>query len=635
MKKYILSLMGMVCLVFPVLNVTAQKVIHSEKAIARERMIERSDAVAIPYNGIKTEKVKDNISTTDVSSSVNIFSVLMAQQHCLIYNQDLDLLMFTNRGNPGVIATGNEIVSSMSTDDGVTFESEIALANTDILRRYPSGVIYNPKGNTIVNNAYRLFAGPRTESNNWSKTYLASSTFGGLNTDEKMVENSSGHDLIIRHGLTVDPEGVAHICGASYSLNSQNYAIYCEGHIMNGIFNSTSGQFEWTEQVIYPVVNHAGDQTWDILVSDINVAFSPDGQVGYISFVGADARSGDDLCSFQPILYKSVDRGLTWAIMDYINLKNHPALTPWLPGLARDHEIVKPFVAETDMVVDGNGNAHIFMLCKGGSSDHADSLGYVYNNDNGALFEMFNLGQGNEWLIQFVDTMRTDQVLSTESGYGSGDDAVGWNHRVQAATSPDGDFVFVTWSDTDSSFFEVDINLYPDLFGWGRDLVNNRSTNVVDFTGWSDVWGDNYFHFLSPIVKRTESGWILPVTSTDIHTNNNPDLPVFHRFIRGITFSDSDFIIDGDKEYDLEASVSLYPNPVSEKVNIVLSAPYQAEIELSIFDLTGSKVLPSVTGIIRTGNSSISVDVNSLNTGIYFLKARINAVYTVRKFIVK
>ncbi|PKP28032.1 MAG: hypothetical protein CVU06_00275 [Bacteroidetes bacterium HGW-Bacteroidetes-22] len=632
MKKHLLFFVGLACLV---LTTNAQNVVHSEKARVHERIIERTDAVAIPYNGLKLEKVKDNISITDISSSVNIFSVLMAQQHCLIYNPDLDMLMFTNRGNPGVIATGNELVSSTSIDDGATFESEISLANTNILRRYPSGIIFNPQGNTTIGDAYRLLAGPRTESNSWSKTYLASSTFEGLQADEKMVENTSGYDLIVRHGLTVDPGGVAHICGAAYALNGQNYATYCQGHILRGVYNTGSGQFEWTEQILNPDVNHAGDQTWDILVSEINAAFSPNGQIGYMSFVGADARSGDDLCSFQPIIYKSIDRGVTWEIMDYINLKNHPALIPWLPGLARDPNIVKPFVSETDMVVDNDGNAHVFMLCKGGSSDHADSLGYVYNNDNGTLFELFNQGQGNEWLIQFVDTMQTDQVLSTESGYGSGEDAVGWGHRVQAATSPEGDFVFVTWTDTDSSFFGVDINLYPDLFGWGRDLENNRSTYVVDFTNGSDVWGDNYFHYLSPIVKRAEGGWMLPVTTTDIHTTNDPDLPVFHRFVRGIGFSDGDFIIDGVNEAVRESTVNLYPNPAAEKVNVIVSVADQAEVDLCVFDLTGSKVLPGVSVAFKAGENTMSIDVNSLKSGIYFLRVSVNSTYTVRKFIVK
>lgn len=632
MKKYLLSLLGVSCLV---VATTAQSVVTTGRNRVQERTIERTDAVPVPYQGIRPEKVRDNITLTDISSSVNIFSVLMAQQHCLDYQPDLDAYMFTNRGNPGVIATGNELITSRSTDDGATFASEVGLANTDILRRYPSGVIFNPEGNTQLDNAFRLLAGPRTESNNWTKTYFGSKTFGNLFSDEKMVNNNTGHDLIVRHGLSVDPTGVAHICGMAYETNSQNYATFGQGIVMRGVFNSATNQFDWTEQTLAPEVNHAGDQTWDLAISDINVAFSPDGQVGYVTFVGADIRCGDDLCSYQPIVYKSVDRGLTWELMAYLNLKNHPALVEYLPGLNRDFSIVKPSVSETDMVVDAAGNLHVMMVCKGASSDHPDSLGYVYNADMGTVFELFNVNQGDDWLIQYIDTLRTDYVKAEESGYGIGDNAVGWDHRLQASRSAEGNHVFALWTDSDPEFFGVEINLYPDIHGWGRDVVNNTYTLPVDFTGGSDTWGDNNFHYFAPVVKKTSAGWMLPITITDIHVTNDPDQAVFHKFVHGIGFDNADFVITASPVTPaIESMVNIYPNPANDVLNIYVGHPGCEEAVVEVFDLTGLLVSTTTARFLPDGSTTVRLQTEGMACGVYFVRINADSWSVVKKAVV-
>lgn len=632
MKKYLLSLLGVSCLVA---STTAQSVVAIDRNRVQDRTIERTDAVPVPYDGIKPQKVRNDITLTDISSSVNIFSVLMAQQHCLDYQPDLDAFMFTNRGNPGVIATGNELINSISTDDGATFSSEIGLANTTILRRYPSGVIFNPAGNTQMDNAFRLLAGPRTESNLWTKSYFGSSTFGNQFASEKMVDNNTGHELIVRHGLSVDPSGIAHVCGMAYSTNSQNYATFGQGIVMRGVFNSATNQFDWTEQTLAPEVNHASDQTWDLAISDINVAFSPDGQVGYVTFVGADTRSGADLCSYQPIVYKSTDRGLTWEMMAYLNLKNHPALVEYLPGLNRDFSIVKPSVSETDMVVDAAGNLHLMMVCKGASSDHPDSLGYVYNADMGTVFEMFNVNQGDDWLIQYIDTLRTDYVKAEESGYGIGDNAVGWDHRLQASRSADGNFVFALWTDSDPEFFGVEINLYPDLHGWARDVVNNTYTLPVDFTGGSDTWGDNNFHYFAPVVKKTTDGWMLPVTITDIRVTNDPDQAVFHKFVHGISFDDADFVITAAPvNPGSEATVNIYPNPVNDLMNIQLGHQCGEEAVVEVFDLSGSIISSTTARFLPKDAATISLNTAGMAGGVYFVRVSSGSWSVVKKAVV-
>lgn len=126
----------------------------------------------------------------------------------------------------------------------------------------------------------------------------------------------------------------------------------------------------------------------------------------------------------------------------------------------------------------------------------------MFTEDLGAVFELFNVGQGDDWLIQSIDPLQTDYVKAEESGDGQNDGAVGWSHRLQAGLSKEGKAVFAPRTDSDKEFFGVETNLSPDLLGWARNTGNNRYTEVVDFTGGSEVWGDNFFHFMSPVIKK-------------------------------------------------------------------------------------------------------------------------------------
>jgi hypothetical protein len=64
-----------------------------------------------------------------------------------------------------------------------------------------------------------------------------------------------------------------------------------------------------------------------------------------------------------------------------------------------------------------------------------------------------------------------------------------------------------------------------------------------------------------------------------------------------------------------------YPNPADHTVNIPVHAGSLGQIDLELFDLTGKKVMDIYHGAIR-GNKTFSLDVTSLNEGLYFYKIR-------------
>jgi len=70
--------------------------------------------------------------------------------------------------------------------------------------------------------------------------------------------------------------------------------------------------------------------------------------------------------------------------------------------------------------------------------------------------------------------------------------------------------------------------------------------------------------------------------------------------------------------------LSIYPNPASEKVNIVSNNPID---NIEVYDILGKQV--------RTLRSTNEVDVSDLNSGIYLFKIWIGNQVQTKKIVVE
>lgn len=81
------------------------------------------------------------------------------------------------------------------------------------------------------------------------------------------------------------------------------------------------------------------------------------------------------------------------------------------------------------------------------------------------------------------------------------------------------------------------------------------------------------------------------------------------------------YIIEADILNPNEFSLSQnYPNPFNPITNISFSTPVDARIKLSIFNITGEKVVDLLNKNYTAGNHKISFDAKNLNSGVYFYK---------------
>lgn len=589
----------------------------------------------LQYQRPNLPKATSEVDKVKISSSLNVYTVLVEEQSCMAYNSDLDLIMMTHRGQTNVIGTGNDLITSISTDGGNTFSSNIAITSQGgRLHRYPSGVIYNSAGNTNVDDAYSVMAGPYTVSS-WEGNYFASTTFGGANTDENPVETTGTGDLLSRNGLTIDNIGNAHMTGLQYVGDSGPTSFL--GYVYKGTFDNSSKKFNWTSQTLYPDIVKGTDGAYYMSYTQINTAWAPDGSVGYVYFIGSDARAGNDRCSYQPVVYKSTDGGETWNQMAYIDLKNNSVMSPYLYPLKREWSTtgtVKPMFAETDGVVDANGNLHIFTLAKGCTSDHIDSIGYVYTLEKGAIFELYNEGQGDNWTVSFIDTLEARDVPKEESGYGTGTDALSWGHRIQASRSDDGKVVFVTWTDTDIEFFGTEINLYPDILAFARHL-DYGPAEVKNFTRGSNVYGEAFYSYASEVTIDDGTSWQIPYSITDIRSSNDPGLPVTFYYVKDLKFELSDFPVGIESVSGIVNKVNAFPNPTNGTTTFSIELASESNIEISLTNLMGQTVRKLVSEQASSGTHQYTVDLSDLTAGVYFYDIIAGQGRITRKLVVK
>ena len=77
--------------------------------------------------------------------------------------------------------------------------------------------------------------------------------------------------------------------------------------------------------------------------------------------------------------------------------------------------------------------------------------------------------------------------------------------------------------------------------------------------------------------------------------------------------------------------VSIYPNPASKQLTVKFNKPLATNTQINITDVTGRTIMS--IGNKFENNSSATVDISNLTTGIYFIRIETNSTTQVVKFI--
>ncbi|NPD47377.1 MULTISPECIES: T9SS type A sorting domain-containing protein [unclassified Lentimicrobium] len=580
-------------------------------------------------------KGTQSVERVYVGKSANIYSVLLEDQRYFDYNQELGTYGFTFRTDPATypeaLNSGN-IITATSSDGGNAW-TDTWLMNTSDACRYPSGVIYNPDGNTDPAQAYILSCGPVTDGAGWLSNYFATSKVNGEELVNELIPVDpewSGSQLI-RNGLQVCSDGVAHVVDSKYQDNGAGLSTEMNIAAWYAEFNGSG--FDW-DVVDIPVDLALRTDGTTFNLWTFGNAWSNDGSVGYTWMNGVDAELEGE-SGYSPIVFRTENQGQDWDQIE-IPLEDNEVMSEYLWATNQFNGPMWPLLSEMDGVVDANGDLQLFVKVTGTFSTHPDSLLYSYTGNLDYIYNIEVSADGMQE-VMYVDSIVADDVADG-SAYGLGD--IGWGSRLRATRTEDGSAVFAVWADTDNPDNYEGENGAPNIKTAGR-FVNGGSFNVdfpnTNFT-YDDLYAGFYFYHNVGQICKTVGNYIqLPVVTSvsPSEFGGGSDLaPVTHSYINGIGYL-VDGLEDGLVVSDNSFTVTQnQPNPFSSYTTIELSSNIIKSVMIEVSNLMGQSIYTIDAGVIN-GTMKVELPANDLEAGIYFYTVTIGNESVTKKMIVE
>lgn len=531
-----------------------KSIVDLRKLVQKKEQLNYSEKNSISHEGNISTRHSKAMNTKCIGTSPNVYTLLMGEQTVIDVNNDLNMIMFTHRqggawgfSQPG--GSSADLYCKYSVNNGQTWDSVAYLHPGQYLIRYPNGVIYNPPGNTNPDNAYAIVCGPTTSGTGWNGNLFGSIRLDGAHNNYNIFNESPDSIVLVRMGLS-SGNGNFHVM-ATVNDQISDFSYY---KIYNGTFNTTTHKTEWTYSYVKPTmksITYDGSYSTYTWAYNGNIAFSQDGLHGYVYTFGADTVV-DPYHTSIPNIWETYDGGATWTkrqIFEFydqiqaIRDKIWPTLAS--SNLPNSQQIFRPdfpcgYVGSENIypgVVDANGQLHIACIIKGRYSSHPDSMEYSYANHPNLLFDVFTTPNGMSAV--FIDTMKTNIVTADNSGYGTGTDAVGWDHKIQISRNADGTKIFVTWTDTDPAIDTC--NLLPEPKCWSWDITSGFSTPPISYT---TGYGNTFFPHVPKNILDASQLFSVPLSFIDIFdSNQNPNSPIKHYYQSGIDINNSDYSI--------------------------------------------------------------------------------------------
>lgn len=576
----------------------------------------------------------------DIATSNNIFGALVSEGTLVDYNKDLNILSLTQRKPIGLtppVSNSGIICTHYSYNKGTSWDTTLYITqNAAPVNRYPNGVIANPPGNTVQNQAYAVVAGPLLDGSSWDGGTFASNRLDGQNNSVLNIQNATAtvFQNMPRIGMCTGSNGNVYIQGQNFDWNNTATARLDGAVINRGVWSAANNNWSWDQTNIY----HAFSQNPADLSQNVNsfglLAFSEDGQTGYHVFIGRDSLN--DNLSPMPIIYRTTDGGTTWSL--YYAGDFTPLFTGIFPNNAQG--FMRPFWFgrnSYDVQVDAWGKIHIFSEIGIASSNDPDSLNFL--NTFNTVFDVYEDQNGN-WRALLVGQIYADPALGADgvNAPGTGNpSALGWevgfDGRCQITRSADGTKMAYTWMDTDLAFGNE--NIYPDIIGVAADFSNETMTDSINFTKNTAWDATNYWLFASGRGWDNSGTFVVPVvTSRPLTPSGDQTIaPWMHEFVSGVEFPASAFTISFASVNELPNTVNtmnLFPNPGADFSNLVVDLKSTQNITVNLVNAMGQQVKSFDFGTVNAGSNKFRLDLSDVATGLYVVQMNIGTEVSSR-----
>lgn len=378
------------------------------------------------------------------------------------------------------------------------------------------------------------------------------------------------------------------------------------GNVINGInvnkgaYDASDNEIKWAKIKTFSpdYSNHYLNLNGSFPLNP-QIAWSPDGTTGYIAFL-TDLKGGSD-STFSIGWMESVDGGVTWSNPAEFNIRQFPELIEHInfftDSVGNPLGTGIPTTAfDFDLVVDGNNNPHVFAVV-GNGLDYSIQSGLKMS-----IFD-FTKDQFGDWNMAFVDdqgTFRWDWDV----------DAGAADPWMQASRTPDGDYVYVSWTDTDTTgnFGDGD-NDQPNMIMWGMNVNTFMTTAPTNFTFDDLNWaGRAFMPKIAPVCFENGTTHTIPAVVMDAPAGGLN--PCFFWYFSDVTFdAGTDFTDPAEFFYNCNQ------NPFTNTINELQPDCGVGNGSLSV--TVGGGIGPYTYAWDAAAGASVNDTVAGLSAGIY------------------
>ncbi len=414
--------------------------------------------------------------------------------------------------------------------------------------RFPSNALFSPNPSSL-DSLSLVFAGPvlKPSGNGYSGylTGLAKNVTGKPIITQEAYE-VLGEQYYFVYSLThqvVSPCGYEQLWFLSRDFDGTKPGNIIYLH--QGIYNPFLQKVEWVVKETIHLPYFTNNTDGNSISRSLHVAFSPDGQDGWIGLLG-DIKGGQD-STLNPIFIHSSDGGETWGEPEEVDFSTFPALRDSLlqaamvPGPNGQLIPVSTGKAtasfDCDLVVDSLGNPHLLTTVGAASTIFWSQANYsIYTEVYNKLFDITK-DPHKDWNMLLIDNLQT---FRGDLGGVIGLPIIHENNPM-ISRSPSGKQIIYSWADTDSVAATTTGNESPNLIGRAYDIQSQHLTPIVNWTANDSNFSDKiYLHQASEIALQTGSQVTQPIVVPTLD-HNDPIQPISLWHFQDITYDQADF----------------------------------------------------------------------------------------------
>jgi hypothetical protein len=625
-----------------------------------------------------------NLTTTLISKSVNAHTVIGNPRTALYANPDLNAVIYVRRGgplDPGGISgnKGNKVYFDLSTDGGSTwqaakgklhddddYQSQIQPPNATYGGRMPLGLIWNPPGNTNINNAFVASCIPTLTHpvHSWGALAYTLSSVSSPTAQHKYILNDTSNLRHVSASMAVNAAGhIFHVeLDHSFKLVDGLTQLKPTGKILLTKLIVNPQTVNMTHEIkVITLPGNPNHPSYKIFNPRIN--FAPNGEIGYISFI---AYLGDPTIQRRPIYYpfvmKTTDGGESWSepfttslsySPNFINMRNAMMgdsvtfIDESFPNITYKEKVLYSLYFEHYATVDIHGDLHFLSTAIATVDDSGKAtLPVITNLDHIRIIDLHFRHINNTFHYAIIG------ATNTLTGILPGWPSFNMHYqRPQLSRNKAGTKIFYSYFATDTSshpaaspLLPFQHNDFPDLYLAGMDVSSQtgyRFMKTRNVTKGTILDGQMYYATVSPFVlEQNENLLNLPITI--IKSYGAPTDSVDHLYVGGVqvnTLTDSIFIHDPivfdnfptqtQKPKAQMTRISLFPNPATNRLHIQHLPAFHKAGTYQIYNVFGQTVL---RGLLDSGTNT-AINIASLKAGLYTISIQLEGNTVSKKFL--